>query len=99
LFALFCCLFDSKSSGRSFLLYLDLAGYPARAPEVRFVTPVFHLNVNSDGRICLDCLSTWSEKTTVREILQEIAQLMRTPNPNSPLDSVKGSLVRFSMVF
>ncbi len=91
-----CAVFSGASGtpyeGRCFLLYLDLSSFPEVAPEVRFVTPVFHLNVNSDGRICLDSLSSWSDKTSVRDILREIVKIMASPNPNSPLDSVKGSL-------
>ena len=26
--------------------------YPLRAPEVRFLTPILHCNVNSHGKIC-----------------------------------------------
>jgi ubiquitin-protein ligase len=26
--------------------------YPARAPEVRFTSPLVHLNVNSNGKLC-----------------------------------------------
>lgn len=30
--------------------------YPFEAPKIRFVTPVYHPNVDSMGRICLDLL-------------------------------------------
>lgn len=82
----------SPYEGRSFLLYLDLEAHPA-APEVRFLTPVYHLNVNADGRVCLDQLSAWKpESGSIRPLLREIGALMIAPNASSPLDSSKANL-------
>jgi ubiquitin-protein ligase len=77
---------------RCFLLFIDFELFPALAPEVRFVSPVYHCNVNNDGRSCLDVLSTWNPESSVRAILKEIAKLMACPNSHAAIDSVKGSL-------
>ena len=37
----------------TFLLYLDMGqNFPSFAPELRFVTPILHPNVTSQGRVC-----------------------------------------------
>lgn len=62
--------------------------YPSKAPNVSFVTEVFHPNVYSDGRICLDILmNQWSPVYDVWAILTSIRSLLCDPNPASPANS------------
>lgn len=51
--------------------------YPYTAPVVKFVTPCFHPNVDTQGNICLDILKdNWSALYDVRTILLSIQALL-----------------------
>lgn len=64
--------------------------YPFEPPRVTFVTPIYHPNIDSSGRICLDILKmpptgTWKPLITLEGVLIAICNLMSCPNPNDPL--------------
>ncbi|XP_061730456.1 ubiquitin-conjugating enzyme E2 C [Nerophis ophidion] len=69
------------------------AGYPYQAPQVRFLSPCFHPNVNEQGYICLDILKDkWSALLDVRSVLLSIQSLLGEPNTESPLNTTAAEL-------
>ena len=82
---------DTVYSGGMF--YVDITfpnDYPNHPPEFKYITPIYHLNVNpfnntTDplGHICLGSLCQWNG-ASVRQILQEIYALFYLGNPQSP---------------
>ncbi|XP_795646.1 ubiquitin-conjugating enzyme E2 N [Strongylocentrotus purpuratus] len=60
--------------------------YPMAAPKVRFMTKIYHPNVDKLGRICLDILKDkWSPALQIRTVLLSIQALLSAPNPDDPL--------------
>lgn len=64
--------------------------YPMEPPKVRFVTPVYHPNIDAEGRICLDILNpppkgAWKPSLNISTVLSSIALLLSEPNPDDGL--------------
>lgn len=62
--------------------------YPKDAPNVLFLTPIFHTNIAVGGAICLDVLkSEWSPMYGIEAIFNSILALLEDPNTKSPFNS------------
>eukprot|EP00727_Mastigamoeba_balamuthi_P006570 m51a1_g2533 putative ubiquitin-conjugating enzyme e2 2-like (156) ;mRNA; f:248777-249966 len=84
-----CVIFgpdDTPWEGGTFKLMMQFSEeYPNKAPQVKFVSKIFHPNVYADGSICLDILGNqWSPIYDIAAILTSIQSLLSDPNPNSP---------------
>lgn len=71
--------------------------YPNRAPQFKFVTPLFHPNIYSDGKVCISILhegvdefgyesisERWNPSQSVNTILISIISMLSAPNFESP---------------
>ncbi|EOR00974.1 putative ubiquitin-conjugating enzyme E2 N [Wallemia ichthyophaga EXF-994] len=62
------------------------SSYPMEPPRVRFLTKIYHPNIDKLGRICLDILKDkWSPALQIRTVLLSIQALLSAPNPDDPL--------------
>lgn len=77
----------SPYEGGLFKLELFLPeNYPLYPPNVRFLTKIYHPNIDKLGRICLDILKDqWSPALQIRTVLLSIQALLGSPNPDDPL--------------
>ena len=76
-------------SGGTFKLELFLpVDYPMTPPKVRFMTKIWHPNIDEIGIICLDVLKDkWSPALQIRTVLLSIQALLSDPNPDDPLNN------------
>jgi ubiquitin-conjugating enzyme E2 T len=64
--------------------------YPIKPPSVRFISRIYHPNIDAQGRICLDTLNmppkgAWKPSLNVSTVLASVQLLMSHPNPDDGL--------------
>lgn len=64
--------------------------YPLKPPQVRFLTRIYHPNIDNQGRICMDSLNmppkgAWKPSLNVATVLTSIQALMGCPNGDDGL--------------
>lgn len=79
---------ETAYEGGAYNLELFLPeGYPMEPPKVRFLTKIYHPNIDKLGRICLDILKDkWTPALQIRTVLISIQALLSCPNADDPLD-------------
>ena len=84
----------SYAKGLFFLKIHFPDNYPDSAPEINFITPIYHININPRiptsseseplGHVCISTLNWWKPIYNMREVLTNIFALFYLGNPESP---------------
>lgn len=68
-----------------FLFSFD-PGYPEKAPGVRCLTRIYHPNIDTNGGVCVNGLtSRYSKDNSIAKIVMEIVYALEHPNNNEKL--------------
>lgn len=81
----------SPYEGALFELELEIPDrYPFVPPRMKFLTPVYHPNIDTQGRICMDLLKMppnggWKPTISLENLVVAVQSLLGNPNPDDPL--------------
>ena len=80
--------------GGHWLLYVQFdSQYPQQPPTVRFLTPIYHVNISSDGKVCHHLFDRgWSNQTSMIEVFAAIIELLQEPNFDDAVSTEKAQL-------
>lgn len=89
---------DTPYFGAKFLLNIKCTEiYPFEPPKIKFITKIFHPNINYEGSIWLNILSSqWTPVMDIVNTLFIITALISSPNYDDPLNEEAGILYRRS---
>ncbi|XP_046596256.1 ubiquitin-conjugating enzyme E2 T isoform X1 [Neodiprion lecontei] len=94
----------SPYEGGLFQLEIEIPEiYPFEPPRMKFLTPVYHPNIDDAGRICMDLLKMppkggWKPTINIENLLTAIQLLLSYPNPDDPLMAEIAEEYRFNKV-
>ncbi|GBE61453.1 ubiquitin-conjugating enzyme [Babesia ovata] len=81
-------------TGSFHLLVRFTEDYPTKPPKIKFLSKIYHPNVYSDGRICLDILQNqWTAIYDISAILMSIQSLLSDPNIKSPANTEAATML------
>ena len=61
--------------------------YPHKPPKAHCETPVYHPNIDTEGKVCLNILrADWKPVLDINNVLVGLIFLFIEPNPNDPLN-------------
>ena len=82
---------DTSYKNGVFILKLTFPdSYPKSHPQLKFLTPIYHINVNDrNGEVFFSTINFWKSGTSVRKVLHDLYSIFYWANPDSVFDLCK----------
>ena len=82
--------------GAAFTFHFEIPeGYPHDVPSVICTTPIYHPNINTEGKICLNILrEDWRPVLNINAIVFGLSYILLDPNPDDPLNIEAAEVMR-----
>ncbi len=79
---------ESPYEGGIFFLKINLVEHPFKPPLIKFITKVYHPNIDKKGTISISILNDnhWVPALTLYKVLLSICSLLTDANPDDPLE-------------
>jgi len=79
---------DSPYKGGKFKIDITFPlEYPFKAPTIKFMTKIIHMNITEEGLLCIGLLKpdAWKPSTKIDTVLRSLVQLLAEPAPEDAL--------------
>jgi ubiquitin-protein ligase len=77
---------DSLYEGGRFLISLEFDNYPFKAPNLTFITPIYHPNFSDKGEICQNVYEVdWAPTQKVTDVITAVDGVMVYIDESNPL--------------
>lgn len=91
---------DSPYEGGRFSVDVKIPEkYPFEPPTLRFLTKIYHPNIDENGRICLSAIQlppggTWKPCLNICSVLTSLRAILADPKPDDPLMAEIGEMLQ-----
>lgn len=60
-------------------LIFNKGPFPKNGPEAKFITKMFHPNIDSNGHVCINLLNNWNPKISIVSVIFGILEILDNP--------------------